>query len=288
MAKTSVNYVEKPEKSGDLEIHRLLKNQIGEIHQLYGLCILGGGSVKSAPDSYYTTNLRYFEFYSLSHLVKGRGRGRWGDGREFAIEEGDLVTVSPGKVNLYGGSNGEAYFEDAIRFCGPVADMLYRSGVITDGVRRIGRVRRLLPVIELAADPARDAQINANAALQQLLIELYNERREKESSPLEKLLEMLNNNLSRWWTVREMAELSNLSEEQFRRNFQRFTGKNPKRYLEELKLRRGAELLLNFDCSLEFAAHELGFRDVYHFSKRFRNFFGVPPGRYRAEFGRGK
>lgn len=287
MSKSSIDYIEKPKKSGELEIHRLLNNQIGELHRLYGLCILGGGSARSVPDSYLKFNPRYFEFYSISHLVEGRGRGRFADGREFDIDPGDLVTVSPGKVNVYGGIGGEAYYEDAIRFCGPVADMLYRSGVIVDGVRRIGRARRLLPIIELASDPARDAQINANIMLQQLLVEFYNERRQKEHSPLEEVIAMVNRDIAHWWTVAELAELAHLSEEQFRRNFERLTGKKPKHYLEEMKLKCGAEMLLDSGCTVGRAAAALGFRDAYHFAKRFSGFFGVSPGRYRQEYGRG-
>ncbi len=253
-----------------------------EVQRRYGLWILGGGEFRTVPDSFYRTPPRRFEFYSLSHLFRGAGRLWLAPDREWELEPGDAVLITPGLVNRYGGVRGERYCEDAVRFWGPVADQLLACGVLVPGRIPFGAVRRLRLIAELAQDPAAAAQINANLALQRLLVELYNERRRPAArSALEELLETVKADLRRWWTVAELAELCGMSPDRFRRHFQRATGKLPKTYVEELKLRRAAELLATGELSLGEIGRTLGYRDVYHFARRFKAWSGTPPGRYR-------
>ena len=72
-----------------------------------------------------------------------------------------------------------------------------------------------------------------------------------------------------------------MSTEQLRRNFLRHTGVLPKAYIEQFKMHRAAELLHDGGSIAEVAAM-LGYRDLYHFSRRFKARFGVPPGRFRS------
>ena len=83
--------------------------------------------------------------------------------------------------------------------------------------------------------------------------------------------------------VAELAELCNLSQDQFRRNFLHHTGMLPKSYLEELKLRQSAELLFSTRGTVAEIAARCGYVDPYHFSRRFKRLFGVSPERYRRD-----
>ena len=102
--------------------------------------------------------------------------------------------------------------------------------------------------------------------------------------PVEELLEAIKSRPKHWWTVEEMAEFCNLSPDQFRRNFRQHTGMLPKSYVEEFKLRQAAELLVSTALPVSEVAGRLGYRDPYHFSRRFKNFSGISPERYRREF----
>lgn len=138
------------------------------------------------------------------------------------------MVIAPGDRNRYGGSDTLPYVEDAVRFCGPAADMMRNAGVISSGIYNLGGVRRLLPLIELAQDPSADAQINANIALQKLLVDLYNEHRRRNTlTPMEELVAEIKSRPDHWWTVEELAEFCNLSTDQLRRNFLRHTGMRP-------------------------------------------------------------
>ena len=203
---------------------------------------------------------------------------------ERVLVPGDAVIVCPGTRNRYGGDWNKSYCEDAIRFYGPVADMLRQSGILRDEVVHFGKLRRLQPIIELAGDPAIDAQINANLELQKLLVEMYNARRKSTSeTEIELLLARIKARPEYWWTVEEMAELCNTSIDQLRRIFLKHTGVLPKVYVDRFKMTKAAELLLAGDLKVAEVARRFGYVDPYHFSRRFKCIMGFSPRRYRRE-----
>lgn len=272
-----------------MEVHRMPKG-MQTVHRNYGLWILSIGCNHAAEDGFYRTDQRYFEYFSISHLHEGKGRLWLHPDREFSIEPGQCVIITPQTVNRYGGAEGQPYIEDTINFTGPVADMLYKTGIIRDGVFELSKARLLLPIQRLAADPAMDSQINANIALQKLLIDIYNENkklktsRNAPASVIEPLLDRIKEEIDRWWTVEEMAEFCGLSKDQFRRVFKKHTGMLPKLYLDRLKLQKAAELLISSDAKVAEIALQLDYQDCYHFSRRFKNIIGFSPRRYRQVF----
>lgn len=268
------------------EVHRAPKG-IQQIHRNYGLWLIGGGVENwTAPDSFYRCRERYFEFYSISHMHEGMGR-LWLENGEYEVRTGQCIIICPGSLNRYGGIDGKPYVEDSMQFCGPVADMMRKAGIINDGVFDFGEGRRLLQIIKLLRDPAADAQINANIALQKLLVDLYNENRhveDKQDSAMDKLIETVKEQTERWWTVSEMAEFCNLSDDQFRRLFSRRTGMLPKIYIDRLKIQKAGELLVSNRLKITEIAQRLGYVDQYHFSRRFKKLTGMSPRRYRQAF----
>lgn len=272
-----------------MDVHRMPRG-MQTVHRNYGLWILSIGCHQAPIDGYYQTPQRYFEFFSISHMHTGKGRLWVPPDREYEISAGQCVIMPPQTVNRYGGVEGNHYVEDSICFTGPIADMLYKTGIIRAGIFELGRARQLLPIQQLAADPAMDSQINANIALQYLLIDIYNKNKqlrtagEKASSVIEPLLSAIKDRIDRWWTVEEMAEFCGLSKDQFRRVFRKHTGMLPKIYLDRLKLQKAAELLISTNAKIAEIAERLDYQDCYHFSRRFKNIIGFSPRRYRREF----
>jgi AraC-like DNA-binding protein len=230
---------------------------------------------------------RAFEYYSLCHLLEGEG-WYWSPGKEIQyFSAGSGILSTPGFVQSYGGFNGN-FIEDFICFDGPVADYLFRSGVIENGVVSIGKERRLLPVINEALNLSDSGQISANGLMQSLLYDLYREKISDPLSPshndIENLLAKLSSRTNYWWTVSEMAEFCHLSENQFRRVFKKRTGMSPKLYSDSLKMQIASEKLLSSTLGLSAIAEQLGYIDRYHFSKVFKRIKGMSPDLFRKEY----
>lgn len=268
----------------NIQVHHLPATGMQEFHRLYGLWIFRCATGTTRPDSYDKCRLRYFEFFSISHMYDGKGRLFLENNKTAEISPGDCVIITPGTHNRYGSVDGHCYSEDVVNFAGPAAEMLMRSGVISNGVFALGHIRRLLTIQEYAADPAVDSQLRANIELQKLLAELYlkkNNLKKPDHPLLEELLDELRDHPEKWWSVGDMAEYCNLCVDQLRRVFFQRTGVKPKVYVERLKINRAAEYLSSTDSSIAETALRYGYQDQYHFSRRFKVIMGVSPREYR-------
>jgi AraC-like DNA-binding protein len=268
-----------------IEVHRM---PIGRqrIHVEYGLWICKFNRHNVAPPPESKEYPRYFEHYAISHLIEGRGF-YWEPGKpDIPMLAGDAVIVCPGHVHHYGG-DAIHYVEDSICFAGPVAERLQQCGVLSNGVVHVGSARRLLPIIEQALIPSVHAQVKANMALQNLLVELYLGRERREQSEayryIRELTEQLRDTPDAPWTVTRMAEYCNLSPSRFRVVFRAVTGIAPKTYLDRFRIQQAAEALVQGDESIAAIADRCGFPDAYHFSRRFKELTGYAPRDYRRE-----
>lgn len=257
-----------------------------EIHKKIGLRISHFQRGITYPPLYKITP-RKFNYYSICHLIDGKG-WYWVPEqplRYFSAGEG--IISAPGFVHSYGGDD-VSFKEDFICFEGPTADFLFNSGVIENGIVQLGKTRCLLPVIEKALDVSDRGQILANAALQELIYDLYREKEEAGSSSrmdkIDLLIEKLSSSTENWWTVSQMAEFCNLSENQFRRLFKKRTGMGPKHYSDCIKIQIAAEWLLSSKEGLDVLAGKLGYIDRFHFSKVFKRIKGISPDQFRKNY----
>lgn len=76
------------------------------------------------------------------------------------------------------------------------------------------------------------------------------------------------------------AELG-MSDRTFRREFAKRTGHPPHQYLLASRISHARELLAHTDLPIKQIARELGYADVFYFTRQFRHLTGVPPAIYR-------
>jgi AraC-like DNA-binding protein len=266
-----------PEKG----IHRVVA-RMPEFSREYGFWIVSGGIGNvTAPDSFENLKLRVFDFYSLSQMYGGNGKLEL-NGVVRDVEPGNMVLICPGEYHRYGGSDGNVYMEDSICFCGNIADVLRKKGVLHSGVYRGTPVRVVKQLVEASLDPSFNSGLRAALGLQELLVDLY-ESSGNTGKPIDVLLETIRKAPpEHWWRVTELAELIGVSTDTLRREFLRATGLLPKAYIEQLKLRQAAEMLLTGKQSISEVAMHFGYRDCYHFSRRFKFVLGLSPANYRA------
>ena len=229
--------------------------------------------------------LRSYPYYCITHLIDGDGF-YYDDSvpTKQEISPGQGIIVVPG-IKMNYGLLHKYYTEDSICFIGPAADALLKAGIISSGVINIGRERRLLNIINKIRSVSDTAQFEACLLLLQLLIDLHKENKRSLDSnsrqKLDVLLKILKNDITKWWTVNEMAEYCNVSTNYLRRMFREQLNLTPKEYIDRLKMNKACELLSGTDCKIEEIALLLGYKDVYHFIRRFTKLCGISPGKYR-------
>jgi len=84
-------------------------------------------------------------------------------------------------------------------------------------------------------------------------------------------------------SLEDFAKLSHRSLSTFKRDFQKFYNQPPGKWLLQKRLDYSAVLLKNPALNVSQAALDCGFEDLSHFSRAFKDKFGVSPANYRKE-----
>ncbi|HEX7902448.1 MAG TPA: AraC family transcriptional regulator [Chitinophagaceae bacterium] len=83
--------------------------------------------------------------------------------------------------------------------------------------------------------------------------------------------------------LEQFAQLSNRSLSAFKRDFQKQYNTTPGKWLLEKRLHHAMHLLTNAGKTVSEASYESGFENSSHFSRVFRQHFGVPPASVRQQ-----
>ncbi|MET0386930.1 MAG: AraC family transcriptional regulator [Polyangiales bacterium] len=87
----------------------------------------------------------------------------------------------------------------------------------------------------------------------------------------------------RAWTVETLAECAGMSRSTFARTFRAATGATPLAHLASWRMQLAAQKLHETTESLEVIAQQAGYTSDEAFSRAFRAWAGMPPGRYRRD-----
>ncbi len=94
--------------------------------------------------------------------------------------------------------------------------------------------------------------------------------------------DVMRNNYFRQLSINDFARLSARSISTFRRDFKRTFGTVPGRWLINKRLEYGRFLLENTDQPVSEIMDNCGFKDRSHFTKVFKETFGLSPNKYRT------
>lgn len=82
-------------------------------------------------------------------------------------------------------------------------------------------------------------------------------------------------------TVDELAAIACMSPSRLFAVFQQWLHCSPMEYVKRLRINQAAQLLVSTDQTLNEIAAAVGFSNPFHFSREFKNLFGMPPTKYR-------
>jgi transcriptional regulator GlxA family with amidase domain len=103
-----------------------------------------------------------------------------------------------------------------------------------------------------------------------------------QKAGLERVIQLMEENLEAPLRVSVLAELSGCSIRQLERRFQKVVGCNPVAFYRTLRLKRGKALLQQTNMSIIDIAISLGFSSSSSFSRLYENEYGITPARVRA------
>ena len=103
----------------------------------------------------------------------------------------------------------------------------------------------------------------------------------RQDNPLDKVKLYIDKHYNEDLSLKYLGRLFFMSPEHLCRKFKDAYGISPLKYALELKISTAKNMLLHSEHSIKEISDQLGFSDVYAFSKSFKKSVGVPPGKYR-------
>lgn len=205
-----------------------------------------------------------------------------------AVAPGEVVLWRPGRRQFY--RNRDGLRHSWIHCSGSIVDALVeRSGLPAGSACAPGSratCDRALDALRCElTGPLPDEEVAAGI-LQALLAALArNQRRDAAPAPPDAYLaarERIERGLAQRLHLPGLAAQAGVGVQHFGRTFRALFGDSPIAYQHRLRLEHAAFLLRDVARSVGSVAVEVGYADIYQFSRAFRRHFGASPLRWRA------
>jgi len=173
-----------------------------------------------------------------------------------------------------------------VAYKGPLAARWNAAGLQLSAPQQVARrahyVALFDALLEQAQRPTRWAALRAANLLERVLLELAEER--AQPAARETWLEIALERLGAAESAPDYPALSaelNMGLSTLRRKFRQATGSALHAYALQCRTQAARNLLGDSDLPIKTIAERLGYRDVYFFSRQFRQLTGISPAAYR-------
>ena len=100
---------------------------------------------------------------------------------------------------------------------------------------------------------------------------------------LQNLLVVVSENITKNWTVADLAELMSMAPSHLYRVVREYAGAPPMKSIMRLRMQRAQELLITRECSIQVVADMVGYTNQFAFAAAFKRFTGMSPGAFRKK-----
>ncbi|WP_028862745.1 AraC family transcriptional regulator [Psychromonas aquimarina] len=94
---------------------------------------------------------------------------------------------------------------------------------------------------------------------------------------IERVIELLNQDLSQTYHIEMLAKTACLSTTQYKKVFKQCMGSSTQKYITQLRMEKAKALLTHTDLPVRIVAEQVGYHDLSAFSRRFSSYFGQSP-----------
>lgn len=238
--------------------------------------------------------MRTLGSYGLVYMVDVDGYYEDELGTECDLRSGDAVWIHPGIAHAYGPNRGKSWTQIYVVFDGPQWEHWAEEGImsprcpVTHAEPIEGWARRWHEAFPANAAPTQARALRTFGAVNQLLLELLAAHDESSQSARDAWLfesqQLLGEKeASPALSPQAVARTVGMSYENFRKKFAQHVGESPGHYQRRRRIEHACAAIYQGTHSFKALADELGFCDVFHFSKAFRQVVGQTPSQFRAK-----
>ena len=216
-------------------------------------------------------------------------------GKVWPVRAPCVITQWPGEPLSYGPSGEHATWDECyVIYSGALRGRLMEAGFIREEnpvwpIRNLPAVRehlRELQALTQATEPAAVAD-RVDRVWERILLETLLTTpapENEEEAMIREAVATLRENLAAKFDMDMLAAGLGVSVPTFRRRWLAIVKTPPARYLQELRMQEASRMLVETRMPVKQIAHEVGYDDEFHFSRRFRSHAGMAPSDYRRMF----
>jgi AraC-like DNA-binding protein len=273
----------------------------------WGLFVTGAGCRDVPPNSRYPgrehihppsheyswQHGRRFHEYAIVYLSDGQGEFESRQSGRMVFGAGTALLLFPEVWHRYRPLREIGWREYWVTFHGDVADRLQQHGFIKPETPVLdtglddGIIRSFQAILDrLRSETVGFQQLIAADTLSIIAAILAAERNRCADSHTCELVRRakaaIEEHSDDLPVIENLAGSLGVSAGHLRRIFKQHTGLSPYQYHLQLKIGRAKLMLRESDMPIKHIARQLGFRNVYHFSKLFKKLADAPPNRWRS------
>lgn len=123
--------------------------------------------------------------------------------------------------------------------------------------------------------------------VEQLTLDLFQQLLQQQEfthrtdSRIEKVIQLIQHDLSQSYSITQFANTAYLSTTQFKKLFKQSTGLSSMQYVTKLRMEKAKALLIHTDTPIQIIAEQVGYNDLSAFSRRFSIHFSQAPSAFR-------
>ena len=274
-------------------------NQSDISYEEFHPTVLYCSRVRDARLTYYHSH----SILEIAYILSGKGQYLI-DGVTYDVKQGDLLVCNPGVMHQSIITNPS---DPTLEFVAGITDLHFlnmepNSLTLPNGpvLSLSNEVKREISrccyeIIDENMAPQSGRYYLVQAQMMKILILLYRAVAEKprdevvgvpfesysKSYVVQKIIQYLKSNYSQHISLDGIAQNMYLSPVYISKIFKEKTGDSPINYLIQIRLTKAKEMLEENRGSIRTIAAQVGYDDVYHFSKLFKKYYGVSPLYYR-------
>lgn len=227
---------------------------------------------------FFHNSKRAFDGFAM--ITEGRGYATDADGKRYAISKGDMIIVNKSDSYSISLEGGGSYVVSGLS--------LDLDKKMLPFVHRCtyGQYKRIIDICQKWQSRERDSYAACRIGLLQFYLEVVQNVAQQDGAEdyITRAISYVHENFKRNFSGKEIAEYCSVSLSYLRSKFLKQTGKTIVGYRDSLRIAAAKEMLESRYFTVTEIASELGYCDVYHFSKVFSAYVGCSPTEYAATY----
>lgn len=227
----------------------------------------------------YTRGWVLRDHFLMHYVLSGRGVIS-NEQTTYCVKAGDLVICHPGERTRHVAGEQEPYDRIWVSFScsAPIAELLQ-----ADVIHMPSLAPAFLKLV--SCDKHNAKEWAANVQMFEILSRLADQQPSvnQPKDYVSQAVNFIESNYDQHLRVEELAAELGLSRSYFCRIFREKMGVSPQEYIISYRLEKAVELLTVKRLTQKEVARQVGYPDVYAFSRMFKRKYGMSPGKYRSE-----